>query len=227
MIKTFVATTLLAAGLAVGAAQATTFDFEGGPGVGPIVGNEFGGVTLSTTNANGLALFNSNCGTDFPGTPCTGGDTDLATGPSFGTVPQGLVLINWDGDAADVGDDAAGGVISFDFLSPLFIKEIALIDIDENPAQLGLTFRLAGGGMSMFTGNDATSTIGSGNNSMTFFTGLENGLVLGLDIAFNKISGAVAYVETAPAPVPVPAALPMLISALGLTGWLARRRRAA
>lgn len=222
-MKTTAISLALSLAMVAGVAQAASFDFEGGPGVGPITGAEFAGVTLSTTAANGLALFNSNCGADFPGTPCTGGDGDLATGPTFGTVPQGLVLINWDGDTPDVGDDAAGGAITFNFATPSFVNEIALIDIDENPLQLGLSFLLTAGGVLSFTGADATSTIGSGDNSMTFFTGLTSAPVSSLTLSFNSISGAVAYVDATP--VPVPAALPLLAAALGLTGWLGRRRR--
>ena len=85
-------------------AATTVLDFDTGngllpPGSGQAV-NGAGlfaelGVTIGTTNSinNPALLFNSNCGPDFPGVPCSGGDDDLASGPSFGTEPQGNVLI--------------------------------------------------------------------------------------------------------------------------------------
>jgi hypothetical protein len=55
------------------------------------------GVTISSTGS--LSLFNSSCGPDF-GTTCSGGDDDLGTGASFGTEPQGNVLVIQDPNVA-------------------------------------------------------------------------------------------------------------------------------
>jgi len=75
-----------------------------------------------------LTLFQSNCGPDFPGKTCTGEDPDLATGPSFGTEPEGLVLIiSEDGDFSDPDDDTSGGYIVFDFNKT--VKSLTLVGV--------------------------------------------------------------------------------------------------
>ncbi len=95
--------------------------------------SKFGVHIRSNTGSNRpLRLFNSNCGPDF-GIKCTGRDPDLATGPSFGTTPQGNVLIINEDTDQEPDDWAGGGIISFLFDQPVSVDYVTLLDIDENP----------------------------------------------------------------------------------------------
>ncbi|WP_424097262.1 PEP-CTERM sorting domain-containing protein [Moorena producens] len=89
-------------------------------------------ITSNTGSNHPLRLFNSNCGPDF-GITCTGGDADLATGPSFGTKPQGNVLIINENKNKTPDDWAGGGIISFVFDKAVSLDFVKLLDIDENP----------------------------------------------------------------------------------------------
>ena len=136
---------LLAAVAAMSVAQAhaapVTVDFDTMNGsvattAGNIVGDEFTdfGLTISAIPANSsstLALFNSNCGPDFLGVTCTGGDTDLASGATYGTAPQGRVLILNTGTNAEPNDDAAGGMFIFSFERAVRLDSIGILDLDE------------------------------------------------------------------------------------------------
>jgi len=78
-----------------------------------------------------LMLFNSNCGNHF-GVACTGEDDDLATGPDFNTPAQGNVLIISEDGNTDNPDDWAedGGEFIFDFLQPVILNEVSIVDVD-------------------------------------------------------------------------------------------------
>lgn len=89
-------------------------------------------ITSNRGSNHPLRLFNSNCGPDF-GIICSGGDADLATGPSFGTKPQGNVLIINENTNEEPDDWAGGGIISFAFDQPVSVDYVTLLDIDENP----------------------------------------------------------------------------------------------
>lgn len=206
------------------------------------------GVTLSVDAPNPplpntLALFNSNCGPDF-GVNCTGGDPDLATGPTYGTTPQGRVLIIQE-NAGGVPDDAlAGGTIRFDFDRLMQVKSVELLDLDESAITVGqIDFRffysdntfsdifvenLVGLGGAIDLLSFATVTGDNELRRLSFTGGAASFAknVIGFSITYNNISGAIASITYAP--VPVPAALPLLaggMAVFGFMGW--RRRRAA
>jgi len=117
-------------GLGFASAQAApmTIDFDtangGVPSVaGNIAGTEFTdfGLTIGLNPSDAsstLALFESNCGPDFP-VSCTGNDGDLASGATFGTSPQGRVLIINEGTDANPNDDPSGGSFIFSFARPV------------------------------------------------------------------------------------------------------------
>lgn len=214
----------------VGAAHAMTLNFETdasgsalkpGPFDGATAYRKFG-ITLSSTGGN-LYLFNSNCGSDFPGVSC-GSDGDLATGPKFGTTPQGNVLIIQDpGQDSKIPNDAnRGGKITFDFEKPTTLRRIAILDNDDAGENGGGAF------LQIFRkdGSSSELEVPTGGDNLLSTRAFGN---LGKDAIKLVVnfpgSGAIASLTLAP--VPVPAALPLLLSAIAWLGWIVRRRRPA
>ncbi|MGF1446506.1 MAG: hypothetical protein ACFBRM_09935 [Pikeienuella sp.] len=205
------------------------------------------GFTLSVAPNNSgstLGLFNSNCGPDFPGVACGGNDGDLATGPTFGTDPQGLVLVINE-STTDVNDDPDGGVITFSFANPVDISSVTLLDLDDNADDVGkidFGFEFADTNLARRDVlvsdllNSNTKVLGGAlgsENSLVEFTFVdESGTVDGafqgvseFSIEYNGVSGAVAGLTYERFDVPVPAALPLMLTGLGLLGYLRARRR--
>jgi hypothetical protein len=109
---------LLSAG---GPLVAATLDFDTlGTGVASVAGNidgtEFAAFGVQISSSRQLALFDSNCGPDGTNTcRTTRTDSDLATGPSFGSAPENRILILNGGTDAAPNDDRRGGRFTFDF----------------------------------------------------------------------------------------------------------------
>ncbi|GMG82924.1 hypothetical protein LNKW23_21370 [Paralimibaculum aggregatum] len=245
---------MLGASLFGQGALAVVLDFEiDDDGIMPVAGqvvdgqglfDEAFGVTIASTNPNNdpVVIFNSSCGPDFPGTPCTGGDSDLATGPSFGTEPQGNVLILQNVAASpgttggiydDPNDDPDGGDIEFTFLDPagVFFRYATLIDLDEDTA-VTFTFFFAddpGTGIPVLAAETLVLGSETGDNSLRRFNfssapgipGYDE--VVRFDITFPNISGAVGSISYDR--VPLPPALLMSLAAIGGLAWIGRRRR--
>ena len=245
---------LTGAVLTTGGASAATINFEdittsGGLGKqGTITGTEIPGVTITLggANAGALGLYDSSCRPNSAN-PCTGGDEDLATGdgiigiganpkPTVNTPAEGFILISSAGSGATFGDKVGSPLFTFIFDVPTFINSFVLIDIDENPANVQATFNFTGGGMLSFDGTKATSVLNAGRNNahstfdIALIAGMAGfgGLLAPVDsfaIQFNNISGGIASLHTTP--VPVPAALPLMLAGIGALAWAGRRRRAA
>ena len=113
-------------------------DADGNPliaGDGANVGDSLKsmGIDINTNDPvnHPLRLFNSNCGSDF-GIACSGGDSDLATGPTFGTTPQGNVLIIQEDANSNIPDDNwNGGTINFGFARGITLEKLAILDFDD------------------------------------------------------------------------------------------------
>lgn len=208
------------------------------------------GVVLSTSNpgTNPLALFDSGCNpvgfgarsAGFCASSATDGDADLATGPAFNSLSEDLILIvneTADGET----DDAVGGDIIFDFTSPagVTLNTIVMIDIGETlPTPDALEFFVVFQDFSsrVFTRSDFGTEPGlseelvnpdfpDDNSYRRFNFGFENiRRVLRLEVRMDGIEGGVALLKYEP-DVPLPAAMPLLLSALGALGWLGWRRR--
>ena len=209
-----------------GSAQAMTIDFETDDNGAPLSPGAFNGataydgfgVTISSTGS--LSLFNSSCGPDF-GTTCSGGDDDLGTGASFGTEPQGNVLVIQDPNVAPApGDSGDGGSITFDFAKATTLTQVALLDNDNTDGGgTGIFLELFKEGVGAPT--VITPALGVDNLLQIIAFGAEGVGIIKLVVNFPG-SGAIASVTT----VPVPAALPLLLSALAWLGWVARRKKA-
>ncbi|MEM9495458.1 MAG: VPLPA-CTERM sorting domain-containing protein [Pseudomonadota bacterium] len=219
--------TLISAAVAActlyGAAGAVTIDFNS-LSAGDIVSNQFAGVSISgtsnTTPAQGNAamIFDSN-------NP-TGDDGDLGSPfedpftPGADNFNAGNILIvSEDGDAGDPDDDGAGGAITFDFDEVVTFRELKVLDINAGE----------GVSLSFFDVSDALITTLSFdmlNLADNEFTTLDTlvGNVSRLVVTFS-LSGAIDDLVYDTTPIPVPAALPLFLSGLAASGWLARRRK--
>lgn len=215
-----------AAGPAFAVTMPVTIDFEtdgnGAPlAPGTFITNEWENLDISVSSTNGsLRLFNSNCGAGFPGVSCTGGDNDLASDADFGNgfVPaQGNVLIRQDPNTTAPGDLAAPGTIRFEFDKRVRLISIALLDNDNGP---GITLNIFKNGLP--EPGILISDVNFNNSFQTFMFAGDATWVTALDVVFPS-SGAIASLSVTPAPIP--AALPLLLSALAWLGWVARRRR--
>ncbi|NER38710.1 MAG: PEP-CTERM sorting domain-containing protein [Oscillatoria sp. SIO1A7] len=192
------------------------------------------GLTISNAdpdpNSLDLMLFNSNCIASGPDKNCSGDDGDLATGPSFGTAPQGNVLIiSEDGDSSDPDDNAGGGTIIFSFTEAVSLDKLAILDLDE-PRQGYIRAFNADGLAQEYRMSEGTlvNPAHPGNNSLREydFSGLDPESITSLEVAFPG-SGAVSYLEfTGPSEeVPEPLTVLGLVTSGGFLAAARQKRR--
>jgi hypothetical protein len=192
-------------------------DFNRGDAIDSIT---FGDGTTATVTTNSNRPV-SQGGTDqaviFDTDNPTGNDTDLGSpfepaSGSGGLLEPGNVLIiaGPDNGLGLPDDDLRGGTITFDFDREVDIFSFVYLDTEE---RTGLT-------VTTDTGfNSGLLTTGDGEY------GRFTAPILGIrSITFELAgSGAVDDLEIGGI-VPVPASLPLLLTGLGLFGWLGRRR---
>jgi hypothetical protein len=175
------------------------------------------GITFSGANSTGAALFDTTCRDN--NTDC-GGDEDLTPGwitaDTQGTLGVGgNVLIRQEAGATVPDDAATSGTITFTL-------------------QVGKAFRLIGfsaiddGTFSMSTVADGTlvAPLGLNENQIgqRIFSTPSSIIRVGDSFTFNY-SGSGAFDSVILSAVPVPAALPLMLVALGGLGVTSRRRR--
>jgi hypothetical protein len=184
-----------------------------------------------------LGVYNSACRTD-----CTGNDDDLATGSGITNPPinavedtpaEDYILITPQGSDSEFGDRVSKALFTFSFDMPSLVKNLVLIDMDENnvPNIVSMIFNFSDGTMGSFFANKATSVLNAGENNAYSFFDIENDAdLMGFYKPVNSfaiqygtntsgtISGGIAGFAFTPAPIPVPAALPLLAGALGMLG---------
>ncbi len=199
------------------------------------------GVELGTTNPNNnpLVLFNSNCGPDF-GTICTGGDPDLASGPSFGSEAQGNVLIIQERKNLTIpDDDTDGGVFEFEFTdkSGVTFDKIGILDLDEGVAPIFKFFQEKDGVETSTVFNVGDVGLGvtllnpsnPDDNSLREydFSALTLSNVKRLEVELDDVSGAIAYLQYQRSQeVPEPTTI-LSFMAVGGLGFLAKKKRVA
>jgi len=210
----------VAAVFIAGSAQAAVFDFETGFSGGDTPASvTAGGVTatVSTGDAGHPAMI-------YDTGVLTGGDTDLVAdfalvGTSvFDYDPGNIMIISEDGDSSDPDDDRNGGVLMFTFLGTLVdLTSVDIFDAESGGNEIDIWVNGLEVITGLVTGNHKYDTV-----DLSAFTGVNS-----VWFEFGG-SGAIDNLAfEAPAPVPVPAALPLLMAGLGSLGFVARRRKSA
>jgi len=184
---------------------------------GQIIDNEYAafGVTIQSDNQSfqpTIAFDSSNP---------TGGDFDLGTpnvtfgGPGIGAGGEAgqpgenavalnnVLIISEDGDLNDPDDDAGGGVITFDFASPVTFFRIGILDVDDNNSA-GVVRLLdnIGGVISQL------AVLPLGDNSVQYVSMTTAG-ISSVEVVFPG-SGAITGLEFAAVPEPSSLALLLL-----------------
>lgn len=226
----------------LGAASAApiVLDFDSNQAGQIIDGNINPFVRLTTTGGTGAAIA-------FDTRNPTGGDDDLILANNLtpgvsGVSPGGNVLIIAENlvDAdrngfVDVPDDnAGGGTFTFDFTNAVTIFGFNAIDVTDGAGFLNVELFGAAGSLFSFTiddimrdGVDLVADI----TDRTYFGLFDN--IFGADgvsgVTQAKItlggSGAIDGFSFHANEVPIPAALPLMLSSLAFGGFVSRRRK--
>lgn len=184
--------------------------------------NDGAGVpTIFNTNCNGLRF-------DFARPDCSGNDGDLSSpfpGDGIDTLEafNALILNESDDPSGDNGpnDDPSGGMITLTFGGQVQLLRLDLLDLGDGNELDGLTIMV----------DDVTVLTGATVAENGFFrTHTPDESPFGTVFKFTfEGSGAIDnLVFNTPSDstvVPVPASLPLLLGAMGMIGWVGRRRR--
>lgn len=206
-------------GAARAAVVTNTLDFEG-LSRGAVVTNQFAPlVTVSALpgrNGVGSAMV-------FDSENWSGGDRDLK-GPfrtpgvrgrrAFGNI----LIISEDNDALDPDDNASGGAFVFDFARPVFFRDLTAIDIN---ACEGLRIDLYDPTGTLLRTVTNGRTVGD-REYLVVSAGVAN---VARSVVSLSGSGAIDELRFDAAPVPVPGALPLMITGFGGI-WTMKKRRA-
>ena len=225
MRKFFSAAIASAALMGVAHAAPVTITFDG-QAAGTIVSNQFPGLSVSGT-VFGPMIFDTN-------NP-TGDDADLGgpftnVGPNQGSTPSGNVLIiSEDGDTSDPDDNGNGGTFTFTFDN--VVTFLGFDGIDFSDANANLIVRLFDTSATEifsydFAADGPGGTVGD-NEFFSFFGNVFGAGIAGVATAEIQLtgSGAVDNLTFDVADIPVPGALPLLLSGIAGLGFAMRRKK--
>ena len=173
---------------------------------------------LSSTGANsGAALFDTTC-TGYGGSDGCNGDADLQPTGGDGAVAGNVLILQSDREGLSPNDDMDGGSITFTLLAGPAFSLTGFSAVDDG------TFTAFQGGSEL----GSISLAGEGETGMTTFASSLFGVGDSFTFVYSGSGGidALELSEAMPAPIPVPAALPLAAAAFGLLGWIGRRRSA-
>lgn len=205
-------------------------DFEG-ESAGTIIDSEFAPLLTVSTSSNGSNDHAVVFDTDNP----TGNDGDLGapfdnpfTGETETFEPGNVLIISEDARGVTCGaltctpadDEAGGGTITFTFNQEVTFLGVDVFDVSDGGATFSIDFYGVGGLL-------MTEVFSSGIGDNEFDSYLTQ-LAGVIEIVFNfGGSGAIDNILFETSEVPIPAALPLLLSGLAGLSFASRRRKKA
>lgn len=236
LMRLSVLSAALLVGFAAQGAQASILDLNSQVlANGAIITNQFAGVTISgvgngagdTASGNNFAI---NFNTNQPG-PGGSGDPDLGApfdDPTTGVVEAfrpGNILVVAEGGCNGVtcrqDDNGSGGSITINFGRLVQFNSFSVFDFGTNELSVQL-FDLGGALIGTIVGPTINTDVGDGANVRLFTNIFVNRTIASAIFTFGG-SGGIGNFNISE--VPVPAALPLLLSGLAGLGFAARRRR--
>lgn len=213
-MKTLLTAAATAAALSAGAASAATITFDTLDTTSLLTSFTEGGfsfdVSFTTLGGSpGAAVFDTTC----MGGACNG-DDDLIPGMQGENGIEGNVLILQEDGSPIPDDDVQGGSITLTLTAGNAFQFLGASTIDDTT----FTFSSSVDGLLGSTTNTADN-----ETSMASFTSSFLGLGDSITIGYGGSGGVDSLIL---APVPVPAALPLLLAGLGGLAWVGRRKRA-
>jgi hypothetical protein len=201
-----------------------TLDFNS-LSAGDLAGTQFSGVTISGAR-NGAPAMSPNAAMIFDTNNFTGSDSDLqgpfdnpTTAPVEALLPGNVLIVSEDDDASDPDDAARGGVLTFVFDQLVTILSINAFDINSNES---ITFDFYDVNDMLITSISNGMTTTDDNEFLTFDFGITG---VRRFVASLSGSGAIDDLMFEVEEVPVPSALPLLLSGLAGLGFASRPRK--
>lgn len=208
--------------VAAGAAHAVTIDFESFAHGDLVTSVTAGGITADVTvDSNGA--FDQARIFDTDETNTADPDLEAPFSGSGQEFPGNILIISENGSASNPDDERLGGTITFNFSAPVDFTGFSAYDggLFEVTSAKGDTLAVAG---NVVAGDNLSNRIDITDGN---FLGVSTLNFIYMD-AGEGASGGIDDLTFTPsvAPIPVPAALPLLAAGLGGLVLVGRRRKA-